>query len=60
MPEEYKLLLYEHSLSSCCHVSFNVLFLFLKVAWFDLQWVIVVFSGHTNLLFEKFSLLERP
>ena len=37
------------SLSPCCFVI--VVWLFLKVPWVCLQFVIVVFPGHTHLLF---------
>ena len=33
-------------------VSVNVLWLFLTVPWFGLKFLIVVFPGHTHLLFE--------
>ena len=34
-----------------CIVTINVLWLFLKVPWAGLQYVIVVFPDHTHLLF---------
>ena len=34
-----------------CFVTVNVLYLFLKVLWVGLQFVIVVFLDHTPLLF---------
>ena len=39
-------------LSYRCIVTTNVLWLFLTVAWVGLQYVIVVFSDHTNLIFD--------
>ena len=38
-------------LSYRCLVNVNVLRLFLMVQWAGLQFVIVVFTGHTHLLF---------
>ena len=38
-------------LSCRCIVTINVLWLFLTVPWNNLQYVIVVFPGHTHLLF---------
>ena len=32
-----------------CILAINVLWLFLKVPWVDLQCVLVVFPGHTHL-----------
>ena len=37
--------------SSRCLAAVNVLWLFLMVPWVGLQFVIVVFPGHTLLLF---------
>ena len=34
-----------------CIVTINVLWLFLTVRWVGLQYVIVVFPGHTHILF---------
>ena len=36
-----------------CIVTINVLWLFLTVPWVGLQCVIVVFPGHTHLLFGR-------
>ena len=38
-------------LSDRCIVTINVLWLFFTVPWVGLQWMIVVFTDHTNLLF---------
>ena len=38
-----------------CSVTVYVLWLFLTVPWVDLQYVIVVFSDHTHLLFNLIS-----
>ena len=38
-------------LSYICIVTINVLWLFLTVPWVGLQYVIVVFTDHTHLLF---------
>ena len=38
-------------LSYICIVTINVLCLFLTVPWVGLQYVIVVFTDHTHLLF---------
>ena len=38
-------------LSFGCLVTVNVLWLFLKVPWVGLQFVIVVFADHTHLIF---------
>ena len=38
-------------LSYRCKVTINVLWLFLKVLWVGLQYVIVIFPVHTHLLF---------
>ena len=38
-------------LSCRCIVTIKVLWLFLKVPWVGLQYVIVVFPDHTHLLF---------
>ena len=40
-------------LSCRCIVTINVLWLFLKVPWVGLQYVIVVFLDHTHLLFGR-------
>ena len=40
-------------------VSINVLWLFLMVPWFGLQYVIVVFPDHTHLLSKWFASLNR-
>ena len=39
-------------LSYRCIVTINVLWLFLMVPWVGMQCMIVVFPGHTHLLFE--------
>ena len=41
-----------HLLSFGCLVTVNVLWVFPRVPWVDLQFVIVVFPDHTYLLFE--------
>ena len=38
-------------LAFCCHMTVNILCLFLTVLWVGLQCVIVAFSGHTHFLF---------
>ena len=38
-------------LSYKCIATINVLWLFLRVPWVGMQYVIVVFSDHTHLLF---------
>ena len=42
-------------LSYICIITINVQWFFLKVPWFGLQCVIVVFPDHTYLLFGTFS-----
>ena len=37
-------------LSYICVVAVKVLWLFLMMSWVGLQWVIVVFPGHTHLI----------
>ena len=44
-------------LSYSCIVTINVLWLFLTVQWDGLQSVIVVFSGHTHLLFANETII---
>ena len=39
------------SLSYRCIITINVMWLFLTVPWVSLQYVIVVYSDHTHLLF---------
>ena len=39
--------------------QFGALFLFLTMPWVDLQFVIVVISGHTHLLFTFAELIEQ-
>ena len=46
-------------LSYRCIASINVLWLFLTVSWVGLQYVIVVFSDHTYLLFGDVNLYCR-
>ena len=45
------------SLSSCCLII--VVWLFLAVQWICLRFVIVVFSGHTHLLFLSIQLSAK-
>ena len=45
-------------LSFGCLVTVNVLWLFLTVPWVGLQFVIVVFSDHTHLLFASNAEVE--
>ena len=40
-------------LSNRCIITISVLWLFLKVPWVGLQYVIVVFPDHTHLLFDR-------
>ena len=44
-------------LSFACLVTVNVLWLFLTVPWVGLQFVIVVYSDHTHLLFNCLLLI---
>ena len=44
-------------LSYRCIVTMNVLWFFLTVPWVGLQYVIVVFSDHTHLLFQLQKLI---
>ena len=44
-------------LSYRCIVTMNVLCFFLTVPWVGLQYVIVVFSDHTHLLFQLQKLI---
>ena len=46
-----------HVLSYRCIVTINVLWHFLTVRWVSLQYVIVVFTDHTHLLFVVFDSL---
>ena len=40
-------------MSNICIVTISVLWLFFTVPWVGLQCVIVVFPGHTHLLFNR-------
>ena len=46
-------------LSYICHVTVNVLWLFLALPLDGLQCVIVVFPDHTYLLFSRFSETQK-
>ena len=45
-------------LSYICIVTINFLWLFLRVPWVGLQYLIVVFPDHTHLLFKNLSFDE--
>ena len=47
-------------LSYKCIVTINVLWLFLTVPWVGLQYVIVVFTDHTHLLFVLYCTKTIP
>ena len=46
-------------LSSICIVTINILWLFLAGPWVGLQCVIVVFSHHTDLLFQILAIISQ-
>ena len=40
-----------YKLYVCFHLAVSVLYHFFKVPWFGLQYVIVIYPGHTHFLF---------